>query len=165
MTADPGKHEKAGVVSQKINVLALCLQIPADIAVSAPDVPWSRRPGKACKGPSVSEGQVFEVFSNGSCVAQVVELCEQSVMKRLKSSASDLVNGYGGEGSNVGADRSLIYCDELGSHRMGATCSASPRRQLDVSFGLKAQQKPATNGILGVSIGLCPVPELADFTR
>jgi hypothetical protein len=109
MSFDPGKREKAGVVGQKMHVLAPSLDIP-------PDMPWSRRPGKAGKRPSVSKCQVFEVLSNGSCVARVVELCEQSVMKHLERSASDLVNGYGGERANVGADRTLIYRDELRSH-------------------------------------------------
>ena len=41
MSSDPGKHEKAGVVGQKMNVLLPSLDIPADIAVPAPDMPWS----------------------------------------------------------------------------------------------------------------------------
>jgi hypothetical protein len=122
MRFDPGKHEKAGVVGQKMNVLAPSLDIPPDIAVPAPDMPWSRRKGKAGKRPSVSQCQVFEVLSDGPCVAQVVELCEQSVMKPLKRSASDLENGYGSEGGNIGVDRILIYCDGLRGHRMSATC-------------------------------------------
>jgi hypothetical protein len=122
MRFDPGKHEKAGVVGQKMNVLAPSLDIPPDIAVPAPDMPWSRRPGKAGKRPSVSQCQVFEVLSNGSCVAQVVELCEKSVMKPLKRSASDLENGYRSERGNVGDDRILIYRNGLRGHNMAAAC-------------------------------------------
>lgn len=41
MAADPGKQEKAGVVSEQVDVLGPCLGIPSDKAVTASDVPWS----------------------------------------------------------------------------------------------------------------------------
>jgi len=97
MGIDPWKHEKSGIIGQKVNVFTPSSCIPADVAVSAPDMSWRRRPGKAGNRSSMSESQVFEVLANWSCVTEVVKLCEQSIMKVLERSASDLVNGYGSE--------------------------------------------------------------------
>ena len=139
MDIDPGKHEKAVIVGQKMDVFAPSLGIPADIAISASDMPWSRRPSEAGNRPPVRECQEFQVLPDWFCVAQVVELCEQSVMKFLKRSASDLLYGYGNKRGNVGFDRTLIDCNWFLRHRMAAACNTLPWRQLDVSLGLKAQ--------------------------
>lgn len=113
----------------------------------------------------VGEGQVFEVFTDGTCVAKVVELCEQCVVKGFKMSASDLTNGNGSEGRDVSRDRSLIYRDGFRNYEMAASGTAPFGWQFDETFGLKAQEKASTNSVFEVSIWLSPVPELADSAR
>jgi len=88
-----GKDEKPGVVCDKMDVPAPTLSVPPDISVTAPDMPWGRRLGKTGNRPSASERQVFEMFSNGPCIAEIVELSEQCVMKLLMRSTSHLMNG------------------------------------------------------------------------
>lgn len=88
----PGKDEKPGVVGDKMNMPAPTWSVPPDISIPAPDMPRGGRPGKAGNRPSAGERQVFEMFSNGPCITKIMELCEQSVMKPLKRSASYLMN-------------------------------------------------------------------------
>lgn len=159
----PGKDEKPGVVGDKMDMPAPTWSIPPDVSVPAPDMPRGGRPGKAGNRPSTSECQIFEMFSNGSCITEIVELSEQSVMEFLESSTSYLMNGDWTERGNVAPDRALIDCYRFGRYNVATARGAPLRGQLDILFGFKAQKKSATNHVFGKTIGLRPVPDSADL--
>lgn len=138
------------------------LSIPPEIPVPASDMPWSRRPRKAGKGSSVGKDQVLEMLSNGSCVPQIVKLSKQSVMESLERSPPDLANIDGSEAGNIALNRALIDKDGFRYAGVSPSGSTTPGGKLDVAFGLKAQKKPTTNHVFGLSIKLSPVPSVAD---
>jgi hypothetical protein len=94
-----------------------------------------------------------------------VKPVKECIMNPLKRSASDLTNLDGRKAGNVSLDWTLINLDRLRCSIVPSSCSALAWRQLDKPFRLEAQKESTANHVFELTIGLSPVPGLADSAR
>ena len=87
---DPRGNQKAGVVSQKMQIFFPYLGTPSNKTVSWPKMPGSGRPCQTGNGSVMGEGYILKVFSNRLAIAQVMILGNEAIEKLLKRAPSDL---------------------------------------------------------------------------
>jgi hypothetical protein len=157
---NPGQNEKSTLVGDQMEVFLSGVSTPSYKTVPDCDVVWSRRPGQTGNGPPIGKGHVFEVFSNGLAVAQIVMLADETVAKLLLCSPSDLLKGYGQKGTYGAMDWRLINGDPNRGLAVGQGIGRSlfGGRQLDASLGLQEQEQAATEHVFEGAIGLPPIP-------
>lgn len=162
---DPVENQEPGIVGQKVQIVLTFSGRPADKAVPATDVPGSRRPGQTGNRPLPGKYHIFEMFSHGLNVTEVMKLSDKTVVEFLKGGAPDLMNNNGAKLSKIGFDRTLVDLDPLRFFAIpGAAVDISPSGgQLDEAFGLKTQQESAADHVFGMAVGLDPPPGLADL--
>lgn len=76
---DKGQDEKAGVLSQKADVLATGLRRPADKTVASTQMAGCRGPGEHRERTALRGGQILEVLPDRLGVTQVVVVFKQAV--------------------------------------------------------------------------------------
>jgi len=163
----PRQNQIAKVVGNEPNVLAASLGRPADEAVPAAQVTWRRGPRHAGDGPTLRVYQVLEVLADRLRVAEVVVLLKETVEKRLIRRPPHLAKGQRPQRVQDAAQRRGVDGSRRGSLGLGQRIGRDPPLlwQLDVACPVQGQHQPASNHVSRGSIGLDPIPGLADLLR
>jgi hypothetical protein len=88
---DPRKYKESAIIGNKVEVLFSILRRPADKIISALDMARGRREGKASNRCLIRKGNIFEVFSHGLRIAQVMVVVNKAIEKSLLGSAPNLI--------------------------------------------------------------------------
>jgi len=126
-----------------------------------------RRPRQAGEGTTCRIDKVFDVLAHRLRVAERVVLCQEAVKERLLRRAAHLAKFERPKRAQRNRQRRRIDGDGLclpsstpvAGRRVEAPLSRG--RQLKVSGALKAQQQPPADHVARRSVGLLPLPRLA----
>jgi hypothetical protein len=87
---DPGQDEESGIIGNKVEVLFSALRRPADKIIPALDMARGGRESKAGNRSLIKKDYIFEVFSHGLRIPQVMVVVNKAIEESLLGSASNL---------------------------------------------------------------------------
>lgn len=164
---DPGQNEKPRVVGQEVAVALAGKRRPADEGVATVNGVRCRRKGHAGHHPAACGNQILEVFADRLAVAQVMVLPDQTVEKFFFRRPTNLSQ----------FDRTKIS-EPAGNRRWAKiegrrdvfsdpdlVVSTKPRRKSNNPFPFEFEEETTADTVFEVTVGLPPVPGLADPAR
>src|SRR6266699_249089 len=148
-----------------MEVLKPRLVRPAEKAVPAAQIMCRRGPCKTGHRPLSGVDQKFQVFPDRLFVAEIVILLEQAVEQLFLRRAPHRAELQRLNLAQLDLQRPRIHGNHRGLATVGQriTRNLPHRRQLDQSLAVQLQHQPATYHVAQGSVGLHPVPCLAEF--
>jgi len=87
---DPRKYKESGIIGNKVEVLFSALRRPADKIIPALDMTRGGRESKAGNRSLIEKDHIFEVFSHGLRIAQVMVVVNKAIEESLLGSTPNL---------------------------------------------------------------------------
>jgi hypothetical protein len=163
---NPGKHEKSDIIDHQVEVVFPRCCIPADEKISGLHPPGSRAPAKAGHRPILQESDVFEMSTDNLAISQIMVPVYEAVVERLKGGVSNRVQSRFRKIGELALQEALIdRHPDNDSVALMVVCVIEGRRKPDKTFSLKSQEELPTGHIAQFTIGLHPVPALAERPR
>src|SRR5271157_1852146 len=166
--AYPRKDEKAGVVGEEVNVVLPRLRTPPDVSVPRTQVARGGAETKTDNRAFLAEDHVLQLLAHRVAVAQVVILLDETAPQPLPAASPYLSNLQRSQFLEGAGDGGALHLDgrwffPLCGKRIGGVLFF--RRKLQQALALQLKHHPSTDHVAGLTVGLSPVPRLAEFHR
>jgi len=161
---NPGEDKEACILSNKMDVSIPVSRSPSDEIISRGYLPCPCPPTNADKGTILMKGDILEMLTHCLAVTEVMVSLNETIVERLPFSVSYHLNLDGGESRKGGTDGlRRVEGDLKGPLLPFAPPSIPSRREIEQPFSFKAQEEFPAGHLLETSIGLPPVPEVANL--
>src|SRR3974377_52413 len=134
---------------------------PSNEIVSRPKMPCGGAEGKACNRSVPGKSRVFEVFSHGLGISEVMSVRDKAVEKFFPGASSHLANRYGKKLPQSHPDEALVDVNPFRGVSVQERVferDLLSGRQPDGALSLQVQQEPPADHVLWLAVWLGPVP-------